>query len=56
MDDDGLKEAKRASKNSSQSDDSSEDQRAKVGRDIKNRMNESITQMNTEGDPTRSDE
>ncbi|MDQ3718731.1 MAG: hypothetical protein M3298_09935 [Thermoproteota archaeon] len=56
MDENGLKEAKGASKNSSQSGDSNEDQRAKVGRDIKNRMNENITQMNTEGDPTRSDE
>ena len=56
MDEDSLEGTKGASGNSSQRDDNNEDQRAKVGRDIKNRMNESITKMNTEGDPTRSDE
>ena len=40
----------------SQRDNNDKNQRAIVGRDIKNRMEEAITEPNIEGDPTRSDE
>ena len=43
-------------KKPSQSDDNDKNQQAIVGRNIKNRMEEAITEPNIEGDPTRSDE
>ena len=44
------------SKKLSQKGDKDKNQQAIVGRDIKNRMEEAITEPDIEGDPTRSDE
>jgi hypothetical protein len=43
-------------KKPSQGGDNNKNQRAIVSRDIKNRMEEAITEPNIDGDPTRSDE
>jgi hypothetical protein len=40
----------------SQRSDNDKNRQAIVGRNIKNRMEEAITEPNIEGDPTRSDE
>ena len=53
---DDIERTNQNSKKPSQTDDNDKNQRAIVGRDIKNRMEEAITQPNIEGDPTRSDE
>jgi len=54
--DEGIEETKEDSKKPSQRGDDNKNQRANVSRDIKKRMDESITKTNIEGDPTRSDE
>jgi hypothetical protein len=53
---DDIERTNQNSKKPSQTDDNDKNQRAIVGRDIKNRMEEAITEPNIEGDPTRSDE
>jgi hypothetical protein len=45
-----------SSNNPSQRRSSNKNQRASVGRDIKNRMDDAIVKSNIDGDPTRSDE
>ena len=53
---DDIKTTNQNSKKPSQRDNNDKNQLAIVGRDIKNRMEEAITEPNIEGDPTRSDE
>ncbi|MDQ3976105.1 MAG: hypothetical protein M3264_06245 [Thermoproteota archaeon] len=53
---DDIERTNQNSKKPSQRDNNDKNQRAIVGRDIKNRMEEAITEPNIEGDPTRSDE
>ncbi|HEX2124533.1 MAG TPA: hypothetical protein VHF44_02905 [Nitrososphaeraceae archaeon] len=43
-------------KDPSQRRNNEKNERADVGRDIKNRTDEAITKSNVDGDPTRSDE
>jgi hypothetical protein len=53
---DNVDRTKENSKKPAQRGDNNKNQRAIVGREIKNRMDEAITKPNIEGDPTRSDE
>jgi hypothetical protein len=45
-----------SSNNPSQGRSNNKNQRATVGRDVKNRMDDAIVKSNIDGDPTRSDE
>ncbi len=51
-----LRETNENSKKPSQRGDDNKNQQAIVGRDIKNRIKEAITEPNIAGAPTRSDE
>ena len=53
---DNTERTKEDSKKLSQRGDNNKNQRANVGRDIKNRMDEATTKPNIDGDATRSDE
>jgi hypothetical protein len=53
---DDIERTNENSKKISQRGDNDKNQQAIVGRDIKNRMEEAITEPHIEGDPTRSDE
>ncbi len=53
---DNTEKTKENSKKSSQKGDNDNNQQAIVSKDIKNRMEEAITEPNIDGDPTRSDE
>ncbi len=53
---DNIEKMNESIKNPSQRRNNEKNERANVGRDIKNRMDEAITKSNIDGDPTRSDE
>lgn len=56
MNNDNIDTTNENSKKASQRGDNDKNKRSLVSRDIKDRMEEAITEPNIEGDPTRSDE
>ncbi len=53
---DNIEKTNGSSKNPSQRRNNEKNERATLGRDIKNSMDDAVTKPNIDGDPTRSDE